>query len=127
MKFELEKKTILLLGITLSIYFIICYIYEKQNDNYMNISSSFNNQKNVNINQLFTGFIENTRQSMDKLENAITDKIDEAQNNQINIESNFEVLKENMMDEIIYQTEKDLNKLNYDLFYKTNKLNYDRL
>ena len=129
MKFELEKKTILLLGITLSVYFIICYIYQKPNgdDNYINFQKTIGRNKTLNINNLFTGLVTSTNESIDKLENKITNKINEAQNNQINVENNFEKLKANMIDEIVYQTEKDLNKLNYDLFYKTNKLNYDTL
>lgn len=128
MKFELEKKTILLLGITLSVYFIACYMYGKQNDNYTNyLEKTIGRNKTLNINTLFNGLLTSTTESIDKLENKITNKINEAQNNQINVENNFEKLKANMIDEIVYQTEKDLNELNYDLFYKTNKLNYDTL
>jgi tRNA A37 threonylcarbamoyltransferase TsaD len=129
MKFELEKKTILLLGITLSIYFIICYIYQKPNgdDNYINFQKTVSKNNTLSVDKLFTGLITSTNSSISNLENKITNKINESQNNQINVENNFEKLKENMIDEIVYQTEKDLNELNYDLFYKTNKLNYDTL
>lgn len=125
MKLNLEKKTVLLLGITLSLYFIICYIYEKPADNFINISRTLDQSQSLNVNQLFSTITENTSTTMDKLQNDIINRIDEAQNNQINVENNFEKLKDNMINEIVYQTEKDLNELNYELFYKTNKQNYE--
>ena len=130
---SLEKKTIMYTLVIILVYIIVRYYCYKDNTKYelknrflnTDISSSYTIGGKKNISALFSSLAtlnSSTFQGSNSLlSNNIKNKINESQNDQINIQNKFNKLVDNMINEIIFDSKKKINDVSYDIVYKTSK------